>query len=161
MGADRAVREGGPLMRRITLVVPMLFVLVVIGPDASAQASKTYVSFTETTTSVTPPQQEWVSGTTYHFRGLVEVTAVAGDLDGTITAVINGDVNMNTGAGAAWGPFTFVTSTVTWSGSFRGDPEGSGTFIGLGNDGSTIHGSFVQTAPDILEDEAVILSPTG
>jgi hypothetical protein len=148
-------------MRRIALAAPMVFALVVIGPDASAQASKTYVSFTETTTSATPPQQEWVSGGTYHFRGLVEVTSITGDLEGTITAVINGEVNLDTGAGAAWGTFTFVTSTVTWSGSFRGDQKGSGTFIGLGNDGSTIHGSFVQTAPDILEDEAVILSPTG
>ena len=126
-----------------------------------AHASKTHVSFTETTVSVTPPQREWIGGGVDHFRGLVEVTAITGDLDGTITAVINGNVNLNTNTGAVFGKFTFVTSTVTWSGSFRGDASGAGTFIGQGGDGSKIHGSFVPTGPDTLEDAAVILSPRG
>jgi hypothetical protein len=148
-------------MRRIALFVPMLFVLLVIGPPALARASHTHVSFTETTVSVTPPSRQWVSAAVLHFRGAVEVTKVTGDLEGGITAVLNGNINLHTGTGAVFGPFTFVTSTVTWSGSFRGDPSGSGTFIAQGSDGSKIHGSFVPSGPDTLEIEAVILSPKG
>jgi hypothetical protein len=148
-------------MRRIALLVPMLFVLLVTSHPALARASKTHVTFTETTVSESPPQREWFSGEVLHFRGVVERTAVAGDLAGSITAVLNGNVNLHTGAGAVFGPFTLVTSHVTWSGSFRGDPSGSGTFIAQGTDGSKIHGSFVPTGPDTLEAEAVILSPKG
>ena len=148
-------------MRRIAILVSMLSVLLATGPPALARASKTHVTFTETIVSDSQPVREWVSGEVLHFRGVVEVTAVTGDLEGTITAVLNGNVNLRTGAGAVSGPFTFVTSNVTWSGSFRGDPSGSGTFIAQGNDGSKIHGSFVPTGPDTLEDEAVILSPKG
>jgi hypothetical protein len=148
-------------MRRIALFVSMLFVLLGIGPPALARASHTHVSFTETTVSVTPPSRQWVSGAVLHFRGAVEVTAVTGDLEGSITAVLNGNINMHTGTGAVFGSFTFVTSTVNWSGSFRGGASGSGTFIAQGSDGSKIHGSFVPSGPDTLEDEAVILSPKG
>src|SRR5919197_1254685 len=148
-------------MRRFVLLVPSLFLLVVSGPHALAHASKTHVSFTETTVSDSPPQREWVSGGVDHFRGVVEVTAIAGDLDGTITAVLNGNINLNTGRGTVFGPFTFVTSTVTWSGHFRGDASGAGTFIAQGSDGSKTHVSFVATGPDTLADEAVILRPKG
>jgi hypothetical protein len=148
-------------MRRIALLVPMLVVLLVPGPSALARASKAHVTFTETIVSDSEPQREWVSGEVLHFRGVVEVTAVTGDLEGTITAELNGNINMNSGAGAVFGPFTFVTSNVTWSGSFMGDPSGSGTFVAQGSDGSKIFGSFVPAGPDILEDEAVILSPHG
>jgi hypothetical protein len=148
-------------MRRIALLVPMLFVLVVTGSPALARATKTHVSFTETILSDGPPVREWLSGNVYHFRGVVEVTKVTGDLVGSITAVINGNINLLTGTGAVSGPFTFVTSNVTWIGSFRGDPSGSGTFIAQGDDGSKIHGSFVPTGPNTLEDEAMILSPRG
>ena len=148
-------------MRRFMLIVPMLFVLVAAGPPASAHASKTHVSFTETTVSVAPPHKEWLNGGVYHFRGLVEKTAIAGDLHGTITATYGGNINLKTGSGAVAGRFTFVTSDVTWDGSFTGDPSGAGSFIGQGTDGSKIHGSFVPTGPDTLADEAVILSPKG
>jgi hypothetical protein len=148
-------------MRRIALLVLMLFVVLLYGPPASARASKTHVRFTETTVSVTPPQKEWVNGGVFHFRGLVEVTAIAGDLHGTIRARYGGNINLKTGAGAVAGRFTFVTSAVTWSGSFRGLASGSGTFVGQGTDGSKIHGSFVPIGPDTLQDEAVILAPKG
>jgi hypothetical protein len=156
----RSAREG-ILVRRIALLVLMLFVLLLYGPPASARATKTHVSFTETTVSVTPPQKEWLNGGVYHFRGLVEKTAIAGDLHGTITATYGGNINLKTGTGAVAGRFTFVTSAVTWIGSFRGLADGSGTFVGQGDDGSKIHGSFVPIGPEILQDEAVILAPRG
>ena len=64
--------------------------------------------------------REWFSGETYHFRGVVELTTVTGDLEGSITAVLNGDINLRTGTGSVSGPFTLVTSDVTWTGTFRG-----------------------------------------
>jgi hypothetical protein len=148
-------------MRRIALIVPTVLVVLGIGHPALARASHTHVSFTETTVSTTSPSREWVSGEVLHFRGAVEVTAITGDLEGSITAVLNGNINMRTGAGVVFGRFTFVTSTVTWIGPFRGGADGSGTFIAQGSDGSKIHGSFVPSGPDTLEDEAVILSPKG
>jgi len=148
-------------MRRIALLVPMLFVVLASGSPALAHASKTHVTFTETIVSDSEPEREWVSGQVLHFRGVVEVTAVTGDLKGSITAVLNGNINLRTGTGAVSGPFTFVTSNVTWDGSFTGDPSGAGTFIAQGSDGSKIHGSFVPTGPDTLADEAVVLVPKG
>jgi hypothetical protein len=148
-------------MRRLAFLVPMIFVWLVIAHPAQARATKTHVSFTETTLSDSEPQRQWISGQVLHFRGVVEVTAVTGDLEGRITAVLNGNVNLHTGAGSVFGPFTFVTSSVSWTGSFRGDPGGAGTFIAQGSDGSKIHGSFVPTGPETLQDEAVILSPKG
>ena len=139
----------------------MLFLLLVTGPPTLARAVKTPVTFTETIVSEGPPVREWFSGETYHFRGVVELTTVTGDLEGSITAVLNGDINLRTGTGSVSGPFTLVTSDVTWTGTFRGDPSGSGTFIAQGTDGSKIHGSFVPTGQNTLEDEAVILSPKG
>jgi hypothetical protein len=139
----------------------MLLVFLMNAPSASAQASKTHVTFTETTVSITPPQQEWVNGGVYHFRGLVGRTAITGDLHGTITATYGGNINLKTGTGGVFGRFTFVTSAVTWSGSFRGLASGEGTFVGHGDDGSKIHGSFAPIGPDTLLDEAVILAPKG
>ena len=55
---------------------------------------------------------------------------------GSITAVLNGDINLRTGTGSVSGPFTLVTSDVTWTGTFRGDASGSGTFIAQGTDGT-------------------------
>ena len=109
-----------------------LFVLLASGPPALARASKTHVTFTETIVSDSEPEREWVSGQVLHFRGVVEVTAVTGDLKGSITAVLNGNINLRTGTGAVSGPFTFVTSNVTWDGSFTGDPSGAGTAAGGG-----------------------------
>jgi hypothetical protein len=148
-------------MRRIALLALVLFALLAPSPHALARSSKTHVTFTETIVSDGPPVREWLSGNVYHFRGVVEVTKVTGDLEGSITAVLNGNINLLTGTGAVSGPFTFVTSDVTWDGSFTGDPSGSGTFIAQGGDGSKIHGSFVPTGPNTLADEAVILSPKG
>jgi hypothetical protein len=144
-------------MRRLAVFVPVLLVLM-IGTPALARASKTHVSFTETVVSDSPPTREWLAGQTYHFRGVEELTDVAGDLEGSITAVLNGNINLRTGAGSVSGPFTLSTSTVTWSGSFHGDPSGAGSFVAKGNDGSTIHGSFVPTGENTLQDEAVIIA---
>jgi hypothetical protein len=134
-----------------------------LGHAAWAKATKTHVSFTDSTASVSSGR-EWVSGHVFHSRGGVDAGTVDGDLVGTITLHDNVNVDMNTGRGVVFGKFTLETADVTWNGSFTAKLTADGAhgrFIGQGTDGSKLRGTFTSIGPGVDQDEAVILSPHG
>jgi hypothetical protein len=155
-------------MRRAFLLalVSGLTLLALTGPSggtAWAKATKTHVSFTDTTTT-SVPGREWQSGPIFHVRGEVETGPVEGDLVGTITVHANVNINVTTGQGVVFGKFSLVTADVTWSGSFVGKLSGDaghGRFIGQGTDGSKLRGTFTSIGGGANQDEAAILSPHG
>jgi hypothetical protein len=155
-------------MRRAFLLalVAGLTVLALSGPlggPALAKATKTHVSFTDTTSSVSTGR-EWVSGHVFHSRGGVDAGTVDGDLVGTITLHSNVNVDVNTGRGVVFGKFSLVTADVTWNGIFVAKLSATGAhgrFIGHGTDGSKLRGTFTSIGPGIDQDEAIILSPHG
>jgi len=129
---------------------------------AWAAASTTQVSLTETTVSIVGPTSEWVEGGILHVRGRTDVNAVSGDLQGTLTAELDLDVNLASGDGDFHGQFTLATQRAIWSGSARGLLQGwgaSGTYVGRGADGSEIFGAFRQTGAATFTDRAEILVP--
>jgi hypothetical protein len=152
-------------MRRSALVIILasLSLAVVAGP-ATARATATPFAATETTTSQGAPDALWVSGRILHIRGEVDTGTLAGDLVGTITTVIDGNVNLDTGDGTTHGTFVITTATETWSGTFRGtiSPDGvNGRFDGQGLNGTKIFGSFTTIAPGVFIDSGVVLDPQG
>jgi hypothetical protein len=155
-------------MRRAFLLALLsgLALMALNGPLGSAswaKATKTHVSFIDSTTSV-DPGREWVSGHVFHSRGGTDAGTVQGDLVGTI--VIHGNVNIdiNTGRGVVFGTFSLATADVTWTGTFNGKLTAdtvNGRFIGQGTDGSKLKGTFTSIGPGVDQDEAIILSPHG
>jgi hypothetical protein len=132
---------------------------------SAAAATKTSVTFTDTVATVGAPERVWTSeDQVLHVRGQPETTTVAGDLTGTFQLVVNLNLDLTTGNGNLFGTFTLTTASGTWAGSFRADltPTGaSGTFVGQGDDGSKIMGSFTSISATSFLNQAVILDPHG
>jgi hypothetical protein len=153
-------------MRR-TLVMVLVVGLLMVGltPPALAGASKTEVKFHFTTTSAGDPARQWISDGILHQRGIPLTFAVSGDLVGTASSVSNVDLNTATGHGVLFGTFVLNTAATTWEGSFRAKIAGGlitqGTFVGQGDDGTVIRGTFSAIAPGEFDLQAVILDPHG
>jgi len=146
----------------VALVVAGMCVIPVTTLHARAAATTTQLSLTERTVSIVGPADEWVGGGILHVRGRTDVNSVSGDLQGTLTAELDLDVNLASGDGDFHGQFTLATEQATWTGSARGVLqawEASGTYAGRAGDGSEIFGSFYQTSATTFTDHAEILAP--
>jgi hypothetical protein len=169
LGSDGRLAAGklrkGEAMGRLALLC-LAFGCCVAGFAGSAvAATKTSVTFTDTVVSVGAPERVWVSDDqVLHVRGQPQTTVVAGDLTGTFQLVANVNLDLNTGTGELFGKFTLTTSSVTWVGSFTAQITSagvSGTFVGQGDDGTKIRGSFTSISANSFLNQAVILDPHG
>ena len=149
--------------RRALLCMAFACGLVAFAASAVA-ATRTSVTFTDTVVSTGAPERVWIGDNQLHVRGQPQTTAVAGDLTGTLELIANVNLDLTTGTGELFGKFTLTTSSVTWAGSFEGKITSagvSGTFVGQGDDGTKIKGSFTSIAANAFLNEAVILDPHG
>ncbi len=152
------------MRRGIKLVLTAVVVAVVVAGPALATSTKTPFSASTTVTEV-DPGNTWMSGHIFHIRGEIDEGPVSGDLVGSITLVINANIDLNSGMGRTFGNFTLATSDVTWEGSFSGaitgETSSEGRFIGQGTDGTKLKGAFTQVSADTFDLEGTILSPHG
>ena len=152
-------------MGRLALLCLALGCALAAFAGSAVAATKTSVTFTDSVVSTGAPERVWTSDDQIlHVRGQPQTTVVAGDLTGTIQLVVNLNLDLTTGNGELFGTFTLTTTTGTWAGSFRGEltaTGASGTFVGQGDDGTKIMGSFTSTGPTSFLNEAVILDPHG
>jgi hypothetical protein len=150
--------------RRALLCLAVVCGLAAFAASAQA-ATRTAVTFTDTTVSTGTPERMWISDDQMlHVRGQTQTTAVTGDLTGSFQLDVNLNLDLTTGSGVLFGDFTLTTTSGTWTGAFNGtiSPDGvSGRFVGQGDDGSKITGTFTSIGPDSFLNEAVILAPHG
>jgi hypothetical protein len=127
--------------------------------------TKTPVIFTISSITTVSPGTEWVSRNTFHLRDELDTGAVTGDLTGTITIVLNSDLNVANPAIGFTGiqiraTFAITTATVTWVGRVT-DSGPLGRGINLveadGTDGSKLLGRvFGQADGTFLVQGAII-----
>jgi hypothetical protein len=143
-----------------SVVSSAILAVGMVGP-ASAQATRTPFTGTETVTFTGPPARQWVSGDITHLRGVPIDSTLSGGLDGAFTIEANINVNA-TGDGSLYGTFTFTSGEVTWTGHFGGTLSGGLVtvhFTGQGSDGSTLVASGVDSSPGISTDTGFIVHP--
>jgi hypothetical protein len=151
------------MRRAVILLAAAAFLPAAIASQAWAGATRT--PFTVTEASV--PIQDgngWLSGHIFHVRGEVDEGPVTGDLTGTITIVVNLNVDTHSGQGELFGTFTLATADVTWSGHYTGSTTSDtsrGRFLGQGTNGSKLDGSFTQNGDGTFTLTGTILSPHG
>lgn len=128
--------------------------------------TKTPVTFTISSLTTVSPGTEWVSGHTFHLRGEVDTGIVTGDLTGTITVVLNTDLNVNPAVGFTGiqirAAFSITTATVTWVGRVADSgPLGRGINLveAHGTDGSMIFGRLYGQADGTFLVEGTIIAP--
>ena len=150
--------------RRALLCLAVVCGLAAFAASAQA-ATRTSVTFTDTTVSTGTPERMWVSADqVLHVRGQPQTTTVAGDLTGTFQLDLNLNLDLTTGEGVLFGEFTLATTSGTWTGTFSGtiSPDGvTGRFVGQGDDGSKIIGTFTSISATSFLNEAIILDPQG
>lgn len=107
-------------------VVPMIAVIALLGLlPSTAAAAKSTVEFSclDTLVSVQPGEQ-WIEDGALHVRGQIMTFAGGGDSEcaGTLTGVINFNLDLTDWSGALWGTFdrTAVTLGGGWIGTFTG-----------------------------------------
>ncbi len=103
-----------------------------------------------------------------HFRGLPIVYSLTGEIiSGTLSAVVNANIDMTTGGGDNFGSFAITTAEGAWEGRFSGTYTAgvpSGEFVGHGSgtfEGMKIMGTFSAVTPDVAMLEGTILDPHG
>jgi hypothetical protein len=152
-------------MRRTVLALTIAALwLMTLASTTLARATTTSFTATETTVHAGVPDRQWVSGHILHVRGEVDTGTLSGGLVGTITTTINVDVDQNTGRGTVHGAFVIMTASETWTGAFSGTigaTTGTGQFVGHGNHGTKIMGTFTQTTPTTFVLRGRILDPHG
>ena len=158
--------RGGDMRRMSkTFSLGLLGVLLGLLPSiAIAGVTKTPFTATITLTEVGEPQRTWESGPIVHVREEPNEGTVTGDLTGTVSIVNNYNLDPRTISGPGWGTFVIATADVTWEGTYRSKLEGGlnmGTFVGHGDDGSRLKGSFTQTSEIQFTLEGVIIEPSG
>ena len=144
-----------------------LTLVVFVGPtwaDDDLGVSVREVTFTDTNISSEPNKMCPVTGSGGQM-GVLNVGLVEGDLQGTITVCLNFSPDPGTPVLLRLSGFFEVATDngVTWSGPFDGLAsmlEVMGDFVGTGNDGSTMRGSFTLIGPGKFLDQAVIIGGT-
>jgi hypothetical protein len=97
----------------------------------------------------------------------MDVAIVTGDLTGTISLVVNTDLNVTNPVGgfagnSYRGTFTLTTATVAWVGTFTdcGLPgRGANNMEGHGTDGSTLLGKIYGQADGTILVKGIIIRP--
>ncbi len=115
-------------------------------------------------TGIVSPGTEWVTPNTLHVKDEVDVGIVTGDLTGTITAVVNRDLNLKNDSGCGQrGGFTLTTATVTWVGTYTDCGQtgkgGSNIVVGHGSDGSQMFGNLFGQPDGTILVQGVITTP--
>jgi len=151
------------LRARVFIVASVLACSIGLVQSASA-ASRTPFTSVLTLGQPSQPQRSWVSGPIRHVRGEPNAGTLAGDLVGSATITNNYNLRPPTGDGANWGTFEITANGTTWEGTYRGILRGGvndGTFIGQGDDGSLIKGSFTWIGQFVFRLDGVTLDPHG
>ena len=156
------------MSRVIVILSAILAVSLVLGPAASANATKTTLTFRVNDAMFGVPERTWVSDGVFHFSGqpFTSLTPTVGDLTANVRGVTNGALRLETGHITIHGTIAFETNDISWEGSFRGQSKngvGTGTFVLQGSDGSKMHGTFEQAAPfsSVFRYEVVVIDPHG
>lgn len=97
--------------------------LIAVAP-AAARATRTQFEAIEATCDIVPGNVK-ITGNVLHIRGQINtnrVVATDATQTGTNTVVLNVDLNLDNGSGAAYGTFSLDSDafTGTWEGSFSG-----------------------------------------
>lgn len=154
------------MSRAIVMIGAILAVSLVLGPAASANATKTTLTFQVNDAVFGVPERTWEADGIFHFRGqpFFALTPTVGDLSASVRGVTNGALRLATGHITIFGTIAFESGGVTWEGAFRGQtatPVGTGTFVLQGSDGTKMRGTFAQAAPfsSVFRYEVVLLDP--
>ncbi len=129
--------------------------------------TKTPITFTISSITTVSPGTAWVSGNAFHLRDEGDTGIVTGDLTGTITIVLNTDLNLTNPAVGFTGiqiraTFTITTATVTWVGGVTdAGPLGRGINLveAHGTDGSKILGRVFGQADGTFLVQGTIIAP--
>lgn len=148
-------------------IVPAAVMLVMAasaceGPQVSqpslgpllAKATRTAVTATVGPTVVVDQGRIWVSDGIVHIRDQVVVGPVSGDIVGTITALADFNIRVETGVGSATFHNTITTADGKWEfvcvGKLLPEQPAVCTFVAHGTDclqGQTLKGILGQTGP--------------
>ena len=151
-------------VRRQHLLLTVVGLALVSLARPATAVTKTPVTYIVSSITNVSPGTVWVSGSTLHVRGEMDMGIVTGDLTGTISLVVNRDFNERpVGAGSAErGTFTLTTATVTWVGTFTDcgiAGHGANNLEGHGTDGSTILGKIYGQADGTILVQGIIIAP--
>lgn len=122
------------------------------GVVSQRAVATTRSSFTALLTTVTfcCPERVWVSDGILHLRGSPQAFEMSGDLVGSASVVGNVNLNLAEGEGTLFGTFVVSAEDTTWEGHYRGIisggalAAGSGTMVGLGDDGTLFRATFTE-----------------
>lgn len=144
----------------------VLLALVGLVPIMRPAAAVTRTPFTiiMTFTGIVSPGTEWLTPNTLHVRDEVDVGIVTGDLTGTVSVVVNRDINLVNDSGCGQrGTFTITTATVTWVGNYTDCGQtgkgGSNIVIGHGSDGSKMFGNLFGQPDGTILVQGTITTP--
>jgi hypothetical protein len=112
----------------VVFIVVLMAMIALSANSVMARVSVTRGRALETVCTAVPGE-EWVEDNVYHLRGQQHSNIIESNshmLAGTNTAMINLDLDLDTGKGYVWGTFLIEPTAVTegaWQGRFRGRLE--------------------------------------
>jgi hypothetical protein len=146
-------------MRRFMLLAMVTGVALTTLARPAMAATKTPFTAVAVYDTFGDPERQWYSDGVLHIRGQLISGTITGDLEGTISIVINLNINED-GSNEQWGTFVITTLEVTYEGTFQSGNGETGTFRGEGNDGTSLtQGRFFNDEESHIE--GIILDPHG
>ena len=106
------------------------------------------------------PERQWYSDGLLHIRGQLISGPVTGDLEGTISNVVNLNVHED-GTNEQWSTFVITTLGVTYEGTSRSGNGSTGTFQAQGSDGTSLSQGTYINDEEGTHIEGIILDPHG
>ena len=149
-------------MRRFILLAMAAGLTLVPFARPALAATKTPFTATISLVTIVDPGSERFNGDVYHLRDQQVEGTLTGDLEGSYTQEVNVNYNNHDLRGNAWGTLVLITPDVTWVCTYRVIVEDliSGTFVGRGDDGSEISGTWTQVFGEIPATlDGTILGP--
>ncbi len=160
-------------MKRAVIGMSVLVVSLLLATSGvQAKATKTPFTFTAADIALGEPEREWVDDEgILHVRNQAYQFVVSGDFDGTLSGLVNVNMDLATGDGDGFGTLLLAVTGGggTFEGRFTATFEGgaiSGEFVGHGTgdfEGMKIMGTFAPAGPPPagLNFEGIVLDPHG